>query len=280
MMDNSSRKNYWNNLSKGYRKTVVSPFMNSETEKVFLDAVDRIRAPYNKSVQGCPGDALRILDNGCGKGFLLPYLINNSWKNNKGKVHLTGIDFSPDMIKSAGTLCRENNIITELIQADNRSLPFPAGVFDEVVVINSILAAERPERIIAFCEVYRVLKEGGWITGLFPSNENHIEQAYEIKERNIAGGADETDALHKTYEELVERRFDPVGGFIDTNNGNIRIKLYFKFELEDILSGQEFRNVKIEKFHYPENVARQLGLTARNNDIYDWLVSAEKQTEA
>lgn len=277
MKDKNIQKKYWGSISDEYINAVITPFFNRITEITFYKALNNLFASKKeKSSTHSDNKFQRILDNGCGKGYFLPYLYLNKNGYSDSNRNVVGIDFSQAMIDFAKNYCIEKNIPVKIIMADNNSLPFPNDFFDEIFTINSFLAVERLERLSAFREVYRVLAKNGVLIGLFPSNENHIEQAYEIKERNISEDIDETSALHMVYDELVSRRFDPIGGFIDIINADIRIKLYSKFELEDILSSLGFHTITIKKFYYPKQIVKKLRLTARNDEIYDWLLMAEK----
>ncbi|MCH7782765.1 class I SAM-dependent methyltransferase [candidate division KSB1 bacterium] len=287
--------NYWGDVSDNYRNEIISPFHDPETERIFYSAVESIKKKNQKDRVNRASNSKTawVLDNGCGNGYFLNYLsLNQNGLPNRIK-RVVGIDFSSAMIAKAKLICpvrdglplsfrglRNNKSKSPVftVTADSAQLPFRSNFFEEIVAVNSILAVERIDRFMMFSEIHRTLCGGGFLLGLFPSNENHLEQAYRIKENFTNGGHDENTALKHVYDELEKRRFDPVGGSIDMKNGDLRIKLYSQFELEDILSNHGFRIISLERFYYPEPVIKHFGLGASNNDIYDWLVLAEKLT--
>ncbi len=283
-VENLDRKNpqiiYWGDVSKKYRNEIISPFHDPETEQIFYTAVESIKRKNQKDQINRTNNLKTawILDNGCGNGYFLQYLTSNHNCLSKRTKRVVGIDFSSAMIEKAKLNSNKSKTPVFTVTADSAQLPFRNNFFEEIVAINSILAVENIDMLMMFSEVHRTLSSGGILLGLFPSNENHLEQAYRIKENFRNGRHDENDALKHVYEELEKRRFDPVGGYIDMKYGDLRIKLYSQFELEDILSNHGFRNISIERFHYPESVIRHFGLAASNSNVYDWLVLAEKNT--
>ena len=272
--------NYWGDVSNKYRNEIISPFHDPETEQIFHSAVETIKRKNQKDRINRTNNLKTawVLDNGCGNGYFLHYLTSNQNGLSKRTKRVVGIDFSSAMIEKAKLNCNKSKTPAFTVTADSAQLPFRSNFFEEIVAINSILAVEKIDRLMMFSEVHRTLSGGGILLGLFPSNENHLEQAYRIKENFTNGRHDENAALKHVYEELEKRRFDPVGGYIDMKNGDLRIKLYSRFELEDILSNHGFRIISLERFYYPESVIRHFGLAASNSDIYDWLVLAEKLT--
>ncbi len=263
---------YWNSLAEKYCERVISPFYDAETAEFFYKAVKGL---YADLMTGRKNDQKNcsVLDVGCGKGLFFEFL-RHGWGDDASDRHLVGIDFSPEMIRYA----KENQMGGSLVAGDHTVLPFKSNGFNEVYSINSFLVPERERRLKCFAESFRVLKPGGMFTGLFPSNENHLEQSYALKEGFLEKQkhTDEDRALYAVYSELTSRRYDPVGGFIDTRNGEMRQKLYAKYELEDLLEATGFRRQKIIPFYYPVSVIKHFDLTVRKNILYDWLLMATK----
>ncbi len=263
---------YWDSLAENYCESVISPFYDGETVDLFYKAVKGLHAdflPDRKRNQR----SYAVLDVGCGKGLFFE-ILRRGWEDIPSDRHLTGIDFSLEMIRYA----KENHSGGSMVTANNTLLPLKSSSFDEVYSINSFLVPERESRLKCFAESFRVLKPGGMFTGLFPSNENHLEQSYALKEGFLEKQkhTDEDRALYAVYSELTSRRYDPVGGFIDTRNGEMRQKLYAKYELEDLLEATGFRRQKIIPFYYPVSVIKHFDLTVRRNILYDWLLMATK----
>ena len=263
---------YWDRLAENYGERVISPFYDRETAELFYRAVKGLHADFLPDREG-DQENYAVLDVGCGKGLFFGVL-RRGWGNAAAERHLTGIDFSPEMIRYA----QEKQSGGSLVRGDNTMLPFKSSGFKEVYSINSFLVPGRESRLKCFAESFRVLKPDGVFTGLFPSNENHLEQSYAMKECFLKEQkyADEDEALHAVYNELTLRGYDPVGGFIDANNGRMRQKLYAKYELEDLLETTGFRLQKIVPFYYPVSVIKHFDLIVRKNILYDWLLIATK----
>ncbi len=264
---------YWDSLAENYRERVVSPFYDGETAELFYRAVKGLHTDFLPDRKRDQKD-YSILDVGCGKGLFFESL-RRGWGDVPSERHLTGIDFSPEMIRYA----KEDQTGGSLVRGDITLLPLKSSGFDEVYSINSFLVPERESRLKCFTESFRVLKPGGIFTGLFPSNENHLEQSYAMKEFFLKEQkyTDEDEALHAVYKELALRGYDPVGGFIDAINGEMRQKLYAKYELEDLLETTGFTLQKIVPFYYPVLVTKHFDLTVRKNILYDWLLIATKE---
>ena len=265
-------RQYWDSLADNYRERVISPFYDGQTAKLFYRAVKDLHTgfiPDRKRNQ----KNYAILEVGCGKGLFFDFL-QRGWEDVPSYHHLIGVDSSPEMIRHAKKKISGGSLVI----ADYNLLPFKSSGFDEIYSINSFLVPERENRLKCLGESCRVLKAGGKFTGLFPSNENHLEQAYAMKERLLKKQmyAEEDEALHAVYQELTFRGYDPVGGFIDTQNGKMRQKLYAKYELEDLLETTGFTLRKIAPFYYPVSVIKHFDLIVRKSILYDWLLLATK----
>ena len=265
-------RRYWDNLAENYCERVISPFCDGETAELFYRAVKDLLTDFLPDRKGDP-QVYAVLDVGCGKGLFFE-ILRRGWGDVPSARHLTGIDFSSRMLRYA----KENPSGRSLVKGDNTLLPFKSSHFDEVYSINSFLVPERERRLKCFAESFRVLKPGGIFIALFPSNENHLEQSYAIKESFLKEQkyADENEALHAVYRELTLRGYDPVGGFIDTQNGEMRQKLYARYELEDLLETTGLTLQKIVPFYYAVSVIKHFDLTVRKNILYDWLLMATK----
>ena len=96
----------------------------------------------------------RVLMVGCGTGLDLDFIPAG------GAV--TGLDLTPGMVARAEERARRRGLGGRFVIGDARSLPFPDGSFD-VVLLHLILAvAPEPERIVS--EVDRVLVAGGMVS--------------------------------------------------------------------------------------------------------------------
>lgn len=94
-------------------------------------------------------DSLRVLDVGCGEGYVSRYL------HSKGH-DVTGMDFSAEFVRSANQYSTgsENYLV-----GDVQNLPFSNSSYDAVVANMLFMELENPDNGIA--EVARILKKGG-----------------------------------------------------------------------------------------------------------------------
>ncbi len=96
----------------------------------------------------------RVLLVGCGTGLDLEFIPSG--------VFVSGLDLTPGMVDRAVARARRHGLEGSFLVGDARSLPFPDGCFD-VVLLHLILAvAPEPERIVG--EVDRVLVPGGTVS--------------------------------------------------------------------------------------------------------------------
>jgi ubiquinone/menaquinone biosynthesis C-methylase UbiE len=102
----------------------------------------------------------RLLDVGTGPGYLLGYLAREC-----PDLSLWGLDFSPDMIRRARSRHRAMapRGAPDWLVADACRLPFPAGVFGQVVASFSFHIWPCP--VAGLTELRRVLAPGGraWV---------------------------------------------------------------------------------------------------------------------
>lgn len=96
-----------------------------------------------------------LLDIGCGQGRLLKLLASRAHR-------VVGVDIDPD----ARRLARAEVLLAglpncTLRHGDVRSLPFPDGEFDTVILDDVLMATRRPEKAIE--EAQRLLRPGGRI---------------------------------------------------------------------------------------------------------------------
>ena len=99
-----------------------------------------------RKIRRLTGNADRILEVGCGLGYLLQYLEKDR--------PVIGVDLSMDALRIARKSTR-----IPLLQASAVDLPFKEGCFSVAVALDLIEHLPRPEMFLA--ETGRVLKKGG-----------------------------------------------------------------------------------------------------------------------
>jgi ubiquinone/menaquinone biosynthesis C-methylase UbiE len=120
-----------------------------------------MRLIYRRFVADLAGSLLpgtRLLDVGTGPGYLLGYLARD-----RPDLGLWGLDFSPDMIRRARQRATASPTAPRWLVADACRLPFPDGVFGQVVSTFSFHIWPCP--VAGLKELRRVLAPGGraWV---------------------------------------------------------------------------------------------------------------------
>lgn len=142
---------------------------------------------------------IRILDLGCGTGHGMR-LVLEKFPN----AHVTGVDYSRRMIRSASNNLKEFGGRFELVREDFRELSI-AEKFDAVISAVAIHNVAHEEKESLFAKIFGVLAEGGvFVNGDFfeaetQSENEELRQAYrEFLQSNLSGG--ELDAwLHHAF---------------------------------------------------------------------------------
>lgn len=98
----------------------------------------------------------QILEIGFGNGRLFHKIFDKA-----GNVHITGLDYSADMVKTAHEHNREYVAAgrLQLLQGSSAQMPFPDASFDVIFCINVIYFWDAPA--LHLQEIKRVLKPGG-----------------------------------------------------------------------------------------------------------------------
>ena len=136
-----------------------------------LRAESRLRNPWvaEELRARFAGRKLRVLDVGCGGGFLTNYLAPQGHA-------VTGLDFASDALKVARVHDATGRV--EYIEGDAFRLPFPDGTFDAVCALDFLEHVEEPE--LAIREAARVLVPGGGFI-FYTFNRNWLAWLVAIK---------------------------------------------------------------------------------------------------
>jgi SAM-dependent methyltransferase len=104
---------------------------------------------------------LRFLEIGCGAGA------NLVWLAEKG-IRVTGVDIAANALRLARANLERHGFqgrVDELLECGATETPFPDQSFDGIVEACVFQHLARPERLRAFAEVGRLLREGGLFVG-------------------------------------------------------------------------------------------------------------------
>lgn len=120
--------------------------------------------------------ARRVLDLGCGSGWLSVYLARNGF-------HTTGIDIAAHAIELARDWARKEQLDCRFDVGDIAALPYPAGSFDAIVA-NSIfehLTYAMADSTLA--RLKKILLPGGVFLGCFDRVGGGPGKFYELEDR-------------------------------------------------------------------------------------------------
>ena len=129
----------------------------------FHDEYRRKKAEYVKQFLPKGG---RLLDVGCGSGFDLRHLADDT-------SSLVGVDLSMNMLTQAGAWTKQSDKPVMFVQADAKSLPFRNAIFDmvhnhELSVFNG---EDVTEQVRVLDEQRRVLRNGGYVVVVMPMKD-------------------------------------------------------------------------------------------------------------
>lgn len=131
-------------------------------------------------------------DVGCGTGRLAPYLTAHG-------LSPRGVDLSPEMVHVA----RRDYPDFVFDVADLRDLPFEDASLAGVVCWYSLLFLPPSDRAVAFSELARVVKTGGYLVTAFKAGDG------EVRRSGRSAGVDvEFDAYWLSPQEMEHRATD------------------------------------------------------------------------
>jgi len=146
---------------------IVSSVMNKQNRPLYENTIRLLS----------PSDTDRVLDIGCGNGYVLNMLASHT------DCTLMGVDFSPSAIKTA--LRRNRKFVKigrmNLVCQDMNRLPFSDCSFDKAYSINTVYFLENIDDVMT--EIRRVLKPNGLFINTLYTNEtldafSHTEFGY------------------------------------------------------------------------------------------------------
>ncbi len=141
----------------------------------------------------------KILDVGCGTGYLFPFLDEITNK----KAEVTGIDISQKMIDTAR---RKFGHSAKFLVSGAESIPAESETYDRVICYSSF--PHFPDKLKALKEFLRVLKTGGKLNIIHTSSRKKINSLH----RSIGGavGMDRIPSYGKMKKILLYAGFGGV----------------------------------------------------------------------
>ncbi|MFC4403889.1 class I SAM-dependent methyltransferase [Gracilibacillus xinjiangensis] len=97
-------------------------------------------APWRREIlKGLQG---KVLEVGVGAGANFAFY-------DKASIHITGVDFSPEMLKSARKAADSHQVNTELLLKNVENLDFESNSFDHIVSTLSLCSYQNPAGVLA-----------------------------------------------------------------------------------------------------------------------------------
>lgn len=182
----------------------------------------------------------RILDAGCGFGFLTTELTKSGFNS-------LGIDFSPELVFSAKKIAEKQKLETKFVVADlTEKLPFKESFFDAIFLMDVLHHFWKFETILE--QTIKTLKKGGSIFIIEANTTNPLRLLSAIiilfsisflpKKFHLAPHTSEFFHLIRSYRKVL------------TRNGLSKINVVPLFLKED----SQFKNGKFTDFLYKINI--------------------------
>lgn len=169
------------------KKDVISFF--DEFAPNWDNTNERNDAVITKILDNCKiCEGTRVLDVACGTGVLFPDYLSR-------KAVVTGIDISPEMVKTA----KEKFPQIEVICKDAESISFEQE-FDVVMIYNAFPHFPNPESLIE--NLAKSLKKGGRISIAHGASREEINQCHSGKPSKISLPLPEAEELAKLLEPI------------------------------------------------------------------------------
>jgi ubiquinone/menaquinone biosynthesis C-methylase UbiE len=141
----SRTRSFYDTVAGSYAELLTDTSFESSVELALVaDFVQRLG----------PGEAVEVLDAGCGTGRMVGHLRSLS-----DTLAISGVDLSPGMLEHA----REAHPDVVFSEGALAALPSPDERFDGVLAWYSIIHTAPHALPPVFAEFHRVLKPGGWL---------------------------------------------------------------------------------------------------------------------
>ncbi len=176
----------------------------------------------------------RVLDVGCGNGYLLSQYVR------AGAVG-TGVDLTWTAIELARKRLSLAGVNAMLLQADGERLPFREASFDLVIAIGVLHHTPDPRQAVR--EIHRVLSPGGTIVVMLYHRDSFYYRVslpiYRRFHKDLKGMSSEELVRH------VDGRENPLG------------RVYSRREAIDLL--RQFRDVEVHCGSFPRESVPKIG---------------------
>lgn len=122
-----------------------------------------------------PGE--RVLDVGSAWGF-------NVMALNRLGLRAVGVDIVPDQFPVGQRIAAHNRVAFDVAGADASALPFAAGSFDRITMVETFEHVFHEDRARALAECLRVLRPGGTLVLSTPNHASVVERCKRVAVRH------------------------------------------------------------------------------------------------
>ena len=215
-----------------------------------------------------------VLDFSCGTGSQVFFL-------NKFGYKITGVDFSPSLLKIARKKALRENLSINFIDGDMRKLE--VGKFDAVITIfNSIGHLSKIDFNKTLKNIYKNLHDGGFylfdifnLEAMTVNTINNLDMDYKKTVNN--------KTLHHIQHSVINRDkgqitsydnyiIDKVGGGVKKINNKFTLQIYKAKELQLMLAENGFKTLKqygIDGSEFKEYKTMNILTLAQKNTYYN-----------
>jgi SAM-dependent methyltransferase len=170
-MDLQGIKQYWQNSAREYGTSLQATTRTSSAKAMELDALSRTFI----DIQRCLGEALTILEVGCGNGQNCLHLVDGH-----PKAAFTAIDFIEEMIEAANSIKVEKQIPDErlIFQVGNvLDLSLPSLFYDIVFTVRCLINLNTDAlQQNAIAALVKHIKPGGYLLMIENSQQTYAAQ--------------------------------------------------------------------------------------------------------
>lgn len=236
----------WDNDSKNYYDSVISPIKNSSNNVLFDEL---------KKLSGS------IVDLGCGIGEIIPFLTKNF-----KEVHAW--DYSTKMIKKA--MEKNSNLenvsfkVKDFLNINEKEL------FDVGLSINSLIDPNPVKINQMIKKFYNLLKKNGTLICVLPSIESYLYQEMIAQEKKLV----KENILNEN--DFEHNEIDFLKGTIIL--GEEKQKAFYRFEIIYRFEKAGFKNIELSKvrYHWKDWFEAGQRYFPNEKEPWDWCIKCNK----
>jgi SAM-dependent methyltransferase len=247
---------YWDRLAKSYSDDVLE-----------ITAIDSARR-LARAAASFGGRNRSAADFGCGVGATTRTFARHF-------EHVTGIDFSPQLLAEAARRTKAPNV-TYVLGDLAAERPLEVEV-DAGFCVNCLIAPRYETRVRIARAVVRSVRSGGAVVVVVPALESALRTYHALIRLDIADGSERRQGVRRVAALAKREVLSIVEGIVVT--GGEPTKHYLGDEIAQFLADAGLQIDTLERVDYPWKAEIELGDAARRartllgeRTPWDWLV--------